>query len=46
MPEAEKRLQLPVGFMGVVGIRAGTTSRIWNPLERMNPPALSGWFGF
>jgi hypothetical protein len=38
--------QSPLDFLGGAWIRAGTTSRIWNPLERMNPPALSGWFGF
>jgi hypothetical protein len=27
-------------------IRAGTSSRIWNPLERMTPPALRAGSGF
>ena len=39
-------VQLPSDDVSVVWIRAGTASRIWNPLERMTPPALRAGSGF
>jgi hypothetical protein len=38
--------QLPSDSVCDVWIRAGTASRIWNPLERNNPPALRAGSGF